>query len=75
LQRALQSYVLECYFGEVKDENRSRLEGMTCALMFFTAMWGLLLQGMQNRGLVQAEGFSFLEYADKTFETMRGFRR
>jgi thiamine kinase-like enzyme len=68
----LQEHLLECYFGTVKLENRVRLEGMTFMLMFFSGMWGLLQQGMQNNGLVrEVEGFNFSEYSEITFETMR----
>lgn len=74
LPRELQEYMLACYFGEVRQENWTRLEGMAYMLMFFTAMWGLLQQGMQNKGLVRAvEGFDFWEYANVTFEAMRPF--
>jgi thiamine kinase-like enzyme len=70
--RELQEYMLNCYFGEVREENRARLQGMQYMVMFFTAMWGLLQQGMQNKGLIQAvEGFNFLEYAEVTFAEMR----
>ena len=72
LPRELQEYMLECYFGDVKKENWTRLEGMKYMLMFFTAMWGLLQQGMQNEGLIrEVEGFNFLEYANVTFEAMK----
>lgn len=74
LLRDLQEYMLECYFGDVRKGNWTRLEGMKYMLLFFTAMWGLLQQGMQNEGLVQSiEGFDFLEYANITFEAMRRF--
>ncbi len=44
------------------------------SVMFFSAMWGLLQQGMQNEGHVRSiEGFDFLEYANGTFEAMRPF--
>ena len=70
----LQEYMLACYFGEVSDKHRTRLAGMQYMLLFFTAMWGLLQQGMQNEGLVQSvEGFDFWEYANTTFEAMRQF--
>jgi len=72
LSRDLQEYMLACYFGNVSQKNWARLEGMKYMLMFFTAMWGLLQQGMQNTGLVQEiEGFNFLEYSRVTFEAMR----
>ena len=72
LPPALQEYVLECYFGEVRAENWHRLEGMKYMLMFFSAMWGLLQYGMQREGLVRAvEGFDFMDYAETTFKAMR----
>ena len=72
LPHNLQEYMLACYFGNVSEENWIRLEGMKYMVMFFTAMWGLLQQGMQNEGHVQEiEGFNFLEYANVTFEEMR----
>jgi thiamine kinase-like enzyme len=72
LSPELQDYVLACYFGEVSNQNRIRLSGMKYMLMFFSAMWGLLQQGLQNRCLVRVvEGFNFMEYANTTFETMR----
>ena len=72
LSRDLQEHLLACYFGDVSKENWTRLEGMKYMLMFFTAMWGLLQQGMQNNGLVrEVEGFNFLEYSKVTFEAMR----
>jgi thiamine kinase-like enzyme len=72
LSRELQEYMLACYFGDVKEENWARLEGMKYMLMFFTALWGLVQQGMQNEGLVrEVEGFNFLEYANVTFEAMK----
>ncbi len=72
LPRNLQEYMLECYFGNVSEENWIRLESMKYMVMFFTAMWGLLQKGMQNEGLVQeTEGFDFFEYAKVTFEAMR----
>ena len=72
LPRELQEYMLMCYFGEVRPAHRIRLEGMQYMLMFFTAMWGVLQQGMQNAGYVRAVvGFDFMEYAHATFEAMR----
>jgi thiamine kinase-like enzyme len=74
LPRELQEHLLVCYFGEVRQKNWKRLDGMKYMLMFFTAMWGLLQQGMQNEGHVRSvEGFDFLEYANLTFESMRQF--
>ena len=75
LSRDLQEHMLECYFGDVSRENWARLEGMKYMLMFFTAMWGLLQQGMQSRGFVrEVEGFDFLAYSEATFEAMRKYR-
>jgi thiamine kinase-like enzyme len=72
LPDSLQEYMLVCYFGNVSAEHWIRLEGMKYMVMFFTAMWGLLQQGMQNEGHVQEiEGFNFLEYAKVTFDEMR----
>jgi thiamine kinase-like enzyme len=72
LPRELQEYVLECYFGEVRDENWTRLEGMKFMLMFYSAMWGLLQYGLQREGQVRiVNGFDFKEYAENTFEMMR----
>jgi len=72
LSLELQDYVLRRYFGETTDENRARLQGMKYMVMFFSALWSLLQQGLQNRGLVRAiEEFDFIEYADTTFEAMR----
>lgn len=72
LSHELQEYLLACYFGDVKQENWTRLEGMKYMLMFFTAMWGVLQEGLKNAGLVQrVEYFDFLEYANTTFEAMR----
>jgi thiamine kinase-like enzyme len=72
LSRNHQEYILECYFGHVSEHNWIRLEGMKFMVMFFTAMWGLLQQGMQNKGYVEeVEGFNFLEYANVTFEAIR----
>ena len=68
----LQEYVLECYFGEVRAENWTRLDGMKFMLMFFSAMWGLLQYGLQKQGLVRiVDGFDFKEYAETTFDAMR----
>jgi thiamine kinase-like enzyme len=74
LSPALQAYMLECYFGEVKSQNLFRLMGMKYMVMFFSAMWSLLQQGLQEQGLVRSvDGFSFREYAESTFKTMRNF--
>jgi thiamine kinase-like enzyme len=68
----LQEYLLVSYFGAVNGQIWRRLKGMQYMLMFFSAMWGLLQQGMQNAGLVrEVEGFSFSGYAEETFEAMR----
>jgi thiamine kinase-like enzyme len=67
-----QEYLLECYFGEVTSTHRARLEGMKYMLLFFTAMWGLLQQGLLVEGLVPAvEGFDYLDYAYNIFDVLR----
>jgi hypothetical protein len=41
-------------------------------VLFFTAMWALLQNGMQRAGAVSLpEGFDCLAYADHTFGEMR----
>jgi thiamine kinase-like enzyme len=65
-------YMLTCYFGEVKDQHLKRLKGMQYLVMFFSGMWGLLQQGLLRQGLVKpVDGFSYIDYADETFDTMR----
>lgn len=65
-------YVLECYFGEVNEEIWVRLQGMRFMIILFSAMWGLLQNGLQNEGKVEkVEGFEFLEYAEMSFIEMR----
>lgn len=72
LSRDLQEHMLMCYFGYVEEANWRRLQSMRYILLFFTAMWGVLQQGMLLNGLVrEVEGFDFLEYAESTFEAMR----
>ena len=72
LPHKLQEYMLACYFGVVKPAHWKRLAGMQYMLLFFTAMWGLLQQGMQDESHMRAvEGFDFLEYANVTFDVMR----
>ena len=72
LSRQLQEYVMECYFGVVRAENWTRLEGMRFMLMFYSAMWGLLQHGLQRQGLVRiVDGFDFKDYAETTFAMMR----
>jgi thiamine kinase-like enzyme len=68
-----QEYVLACYFGDVTPYHWQRFRGMLFMLMFFSAMWGLVQEGMLRAGTIQAvEGFDFMEYADTTFTAMRG---
>ena len=75
LSPELQRYLLKTYFGEVNSQNLSRLKGMNYMLMFFTAMWGLVQQGLQNKKLVpQMDDFSFFEYAEVTFQSMRDMK-
>ncbi|MBN2389702.1 MAG: phosphotransferase family protein [Anaerolineae bacterium] len=72
LSPELQEYVLACYFGDVTSHHWRRFRGMLFMLMFFSAMWGLVQDGMLRAGAIQAvEGFDFMEYADTTFTAMR----
>ena len=65
----LEEVMLECYFGQVSDQHRSRLLGMKYMLMLFTGMWGLAQHGMQLGGLIPpVEGFDYLEFAQYLFE-------
>jgi thiamine kinase-like enzyme len=67
-----QEYLLECYFGEVTSAHRVRLEGMKYMLLLFTAMWGLLQQGLQSSGLIlPVEGFDYLQYANNILDVLR----
>lgn len=67
-----QEYLLECYFGEVTGAHRARLEGMKYMLLFFTAMWGLLQQGLLVQGLIpEVEGFDYLKYAQNILDVLR----
>jgi thiamine kinase-like enzyme len=67
-----QLYLLECYFGEVTAFQQTRLDGMKFALLFFTAMWGLLQHAAQQEGIVALlEGFDCLAYAQDIFGQMR----
>jgi thiamine kinase-like enzyme len=68
----LQKHLLDCHFGEVTSGHWERLDGMKYMVLFFTAMWGMLQQGMLGQGLVPAvEGFDYLVYAQNIFEVMR----
>jgi thiamine kinase-like enzyme len=67
-----QEYLLECYFGEVTDAHQARLEGMKHVLLLFTAMWGLLQQGLLAHGLIpEVEGFDYLQYAHNILDVLR----
>jgi thiamine kinase-like enzyme len=68
----MQEYLLGCYFSEVVDDHRRRLDGMKYMVLFFTAMWGMLQEGLLRQGIVPAvEGFDYLVYAQNIFEVMR----
>ncbi len=72
LSPELQAYVLAGYFGDVTLHHWRRFRGMLFMLMFFSAMWGVLQDGMLRAGAIQAvAGFDFMEYADTTFTAMR----
>jgi len=64
----LEDVMLTCYFDEVTDGQRRRLQGMKYMLMLFTGLWGLAQHGMQTAGLIPAvEGFDYLEFAEYLF--------
>jgi thiamine kinase-like enzyme len=64
----LEEVMLACYFGEVSDRQRRRLQGMKYMLMLFTGMWGLAQHGMVLAGLIPpVEGFDYLEFAQYLF--------
>jgi thiamine kinase-like enzyme len=72
LPAELQEHVLECYFGAATGAHRERLAGMKYMLLLFTAMWGLLQQGLMLQGAIPpVEGFDYLEYAQYTFDVLR----
>lgn len=51
--------------------NINRLRRMKYVLLFFTAMWGMLQQGLQDQGKIpEVDDFSYLEYAHETFIAM-----
>jgi thiamine kinase-like enzyme len=67
-----QLYLLECYFGDVAAVHLRRLDAMKFALLFFTAMWGLVQHGAQQKGVVKPfEDFDCLAYAQDIFKAMR----
>ena len=68
----LQEYVLYCYFGEVTEYHKLRLEQMKFMILFYSAMWGLLQHGLQRAGIVaEIEGFDCFAYAQEMFAVMR----
>lgn len=68
----LETFLLECYFGEVTTHHRQRLEGMKYILLFFSAMWGLLQHAMLQSGKIPAvEGFDYLDFSEDCFRQMR----
>jgi thiamine kinase-like enzyme len=72
LPAELETYLLECYFGQASIALQARLEGMKFMVLFFTAMWGLLQHGMQMGGLIPGyDDFDCLAYAQETFAAMR----
>jgi len=65
----LEEVMLDCYFGQVTQQQIRRLNGMKYMLMLFTGMWGLAQYGMQTAGLIPAvEGFDYLEFAQYLFD-------
>ncbi|HNT75426.1 MAG TPA: choline/ethanolamine kinase family protein [Anaerolineae bacterium] len=72
LSLELQESMLTWYFGETTPHIWRRFRGMLFMLLFFTAMWGLVQEGMLQAGVIRAvAGFDFMEYADATFAAMR----
>jgi thiamine kinase-like enzyme len=64
----LEEVMLACYFGQVTQQQRKRLNGMKYMLMLFTGMWGLAQHGMQRAGLIPpVDGFDYLEFAQYLF--------
>jgi thiamine kinase-like enzyme len=64
----LEDVMLACYFGEITQQQRRRLDGMKYMLMLFTGLWGLVQYGMQSARLIPAaEGFDYLEFARHLF--------
>ncbi|MGD8397585.1 MAG: choline/ethanolamine kinase family protein [Anaerolineae bacterium] len=69
LPAALEAYLLACYFGEVDDGHRARLQDMKYMVHLFAAMWGVLHCGLQRAGVVPpVEGFDYLEFAQYIFQ-------
>lgn len=76
LPAELETYLLECYFGETNAAHLARLNGMKFMLLFFTAMWGLSQHGMQKAGIIAPiEDFDCLAYSADTFAAMRNCLR
>lgn len=68
----LQEYILSCYFGDVTEYHKLRLEQMKFMILFYSAMWGLLQHGLQRAGIVvEIEGFDCFSYAQEMFAVMR----
>jgi thiamine kinase-like enzyme len=68
----LQDYVLECYFGEVNDTLRSRMQKMKFMVLLYAVNWGLLQYGLQRAGIVpEIDGFDFREYASYMFHVIQ----
>jgi len=72
LSPELEAFLLEDYFGSATPWRRLRLEGMKAMLLFFTAMWGLLQEGLVLDGtLPRIELFDYYAYAQTTFGMLR----
>jgi thiamine kinase-like enzyme len=68
----LQDYVLECYFGEVNDTLRTRMQKMKFMVLLYAVNWGLLQYGLQRAGIVpEIDGFDFREYASYMFHVIQ----
>jgi thiamine kinase-like enzyme len=65
----LEEHLLACYFGQVEEGHRSRLQDMKYMVHLFAAMWGVLHSGFQRAGVIPpVEGFDYLEFARYIFK-------
>jgi thiamine kinase-like enzyme len=68
LPAELEEVLLACYFDEVEDGHRSRLQDMKYMVHLFAAMWGVLHCGLQRAGVIPpVEGFDYLEFTRYIF--------
>jgi thiamine kinase-like enzyme len=59
------AFILQCYFGEVTDRHKQRLDSMSFCLNLFAASWGLLQHGIRLKydQTLEKEDFSYLGYS------------